>query len=83
METKLSKKDFETLEHALQVLNLTVTNDGRYYHGRDIRYQAADAAAEVREIVENFRMDLEDCGGCGCMHYKDFVGDCRNDEERY
>ena len=26
---------------------------------------------------------LEECGGCGCYHRKDFYGDCRNDEERF
>jgi len=27
--------------------------------------------------------DLVECGCCGCYHRKNYVGDCRNDDERY
>ncbi|KKL83487.1 hypothetical protein LCGC14_1974160 [marine sediment metagenome] len=26
---------------------------------------------------------LEECGCCGCLHPKDWYGDCRDDDNRY
>ncbi len=27
--------------------------------------------------------ELTDCGCCGCLHPKDFAGDCRDDNNRF
>jgi len=46
----------------------------------------------VREVYEAFKDhvvdahlydELEECGCCGCYHYPDFHGDCREDWERF
>lgn len=46
----------------------------------------------VREVLEAYRehvynsdhvYELEDCGSCGCQHFPEFDGDCREDWERF
>ena len=45
----------------------------------------------VREVLDNYREhvldghfeELEDCGCCGCFHFPEFNGDCREDFERF
>jgi hypothetical protein len=46
----------------------------------------------VREVLEKYRdhvlesdhvFELEDCGCCGCQHFPEFDGDCREDWERF
>lgn len=44
------------------------------------------------EVLEAYRehvyysdhaFELEDCGCCGCQHFPDFHGDCREDFDRF
>jgi len=53
METEQEKKDrvLKTLKYTLQVLDMAVNNDGMDNDGRPIRYQAADAAADLAELI--------------------------------
>ncbi len=46
----------------------------------------------VRDVLEAYREHvyesdhvfyLEDCGCCGCLHFPEFDGDCREDWERF
>jgi len=46
----------------------------------------------VRQVLERYRehvlnsdhvFELEDCGSCGCSHFPEFDGDCREDWERF
>jgi hypothetical protein len=46
----------------------------------------------VRQVLEHYRahvcnsdhaFELEDCGCCGCQHFPEFDGDCREDWERF
>lgn len=53
METEQEIKDrvLKTLQYVLQVLDMAVTNDGMDNDGSPIRYQAADAAADLAELI--------------------------------
>lgn len=57
METEQEKKDrvLKTLQHILQVLNMTITNDGMDNDRRPIRYQAADAAFDLVELIDEVK----------------------------
>jgi hypothetical protein len=39
---------------------------------------------DYREHVYDQHFDLlEDCGSCGCTHFHEFDGDCREDWQRF
>lgn len=42
--------------------------------------QILDAYRE--HVYESFH-ELEDCGCCGCSHFPEFDGDCREDFDRF
>lgn len=43
--------------------------------------EGVDEAME--RLYEKFVDDLEECGCCGCYHRPTFVGECRDDDERF
>lgn len=43
----------------------------------------ADFDAVNSELLSDVLPDLDECGCCGAYHRAEFVGDCRNDAERF
>lgn len=48
-----------------------------------IAVTSARAEARIRELCETASDSIEECGSCGAYHRAGYVGDCRNDRERF
>lgn len=52
------------------------------YELERLRLTKAERAI-VRQVQHNTNTELTECGGCGAYHFKDYHGDCRNDDARF